>query len=224
MSEVKRVIAQVRKRRMENTRTKGESLTPLHTRNESTTITLPWIPGVSPKSRKVYKQAGYKTVFKSGNNLKNTICSKNKTKLPRNSYPGVYIVNCRCNTPYIGETKFKICSRGDQYRKNVIQNKIDYCGTTQHSQKCNKGIEWESLTALKVENNKFDRKVRGALEIQYHECGPKKGGMNLDDGQYVNTKFWTPYFKYLRNRQNDARNADITVPPIDDTITLSSDN
>ena len=30
--------------------------------------------------------------------------------------------------------------------------------------------------------------------------------------------------KYLRNRQNDARNADITVTPIDDTITLFSDS
>ena len=158
-SEVKRVIAQVRKRRMENTRTKGESETPLDTKSESTTITLPWIPGVSLKLRKVYKKAGYKTVLKSGNNLKNTICSNNKRTLPRNSYPGVYIVNCRCKTPYIGETKFKICSRGDQHRKNVIQSKIDYSGTTQHSQKCEQGIEWESLTTLKVENNKFDRKV-----------------------------------------------------------------
>ena len=78
-----------------------------------------------------------------------------------------------------------------------------------------------SLTTLNVENNKFDRKVREALEIQYHECGSKKGGMNLDDGQYANTKFWTPYFKYLRN---DARNADIAVPTIDDTTTLSSDS
>ena len=95
-------------------------------------------------------------------------------------------------TPYIGETKFKICSRGDQHRKNVIQNKIDYSGTTQHSQKCDQCIEWESLPTLKVENNKFDRKVREALEIQYHQCGPKKGGMNFDDDQYVNTKFWTP--------------------------------
>ena len=133
MAEVKRVIAQVRKRQMENTRTKGESETPPDTKNESITITLPWIPGVSPKLRKVYEKAGYKTVFKSGNNLKNTICSKNKTQLPRNSYPAVYIVNCRCKTPYTGETKFKICSRGDQHRKNVIQNKIDYSGTTQHS-------------------------------------------------------------------------------------------
>ena len=33
------------------------------------TITLPWIPGVSPKLKKAYKRAGYKTVFKSAPNL-----------------------------------------------------------------------------------------------------------------------------------------------------------
>ena len=222
MSEVKRVIAQVKERRTQNTRTAGESETSLETNNQSTTITLPWIPGVSPKLRKVYKKAGYKTVFKSGSNLKDIICSKNKTKLPRNSYPGVYKVNCKCKMPYTGETKFKICSRGSQHRNNVIQNKIDYSGVVQHSRDCDKGIEWESLTTLKVETKRFERKVREALEIQYHECGPKKGGMNLDDGQYVTTKFWTPYFKYLRKSKNDASNAVIATPPADD-ITLSSD-
>jgi len=29
-------------------------------------ITLPWIPGVSPKLRSVYKKAGYDIAFKSG--------------------------------------------------------------------------------------------------------------------------------------------------------------
>ena len=33
---------------------------------------------------------------------------------------------------------------------------------------------------------KVDTIVWEALEIQYHECGPKKGGMNLDDGHYNN--------------------------------------
>ena len=71
------------------------------------------------------------------------------------------------------------------------------------------------------ETNRFERKVREVLEIQYHKCGPKKGGMNLDDGQYVTTKFWTPHFKYLRKRQNDAGHDDIGTPPADDDITLS---
>ena len=78
--------------------------------------------------------------------------------------------------------KFKVCTRRNQHRKNVMQNKLDYYGIVQHSQVCEKGIEWDSLTMLKFETNKFERKVREALEIQYHECGLEKGGVNLDDG------------------------------------------
>ena len=59
-------------------------------------------------------------------------------------------------------------------------------------------------------------------EMVTNECGPKKGGMNLDDGQYVSTKLCTPYLKYLRNRQNDASNDNITTPPAGDDIALSS--
>ena len=62
------------------------------------------------------------------------------------------------------------------------------------------------MKTLKVEANRFNRKVRESLEIQYHGCGPKKGGMNLDDGQYVKTKFWTPLFRYLRNKNCDVSN------------------
>ena len=64
---------------------------------------------------------------------------------------------------------------------------------------CENGdILWDELETLKVERNKFDRKVREALEIEYNQCGPKHGGMNLDNGQYVTTKFWEPYFNYQR--------------------------
>ena len=55
------------------------------------------------------------------------------------------------------------------------------------------------MKTIKVESNRFDRKVREALEIQHQKCGPSERGINLDDGQYVTTNFWTPFFKYLRN-------------------------
>ena len=57
------------------------------------------------------------------------------------------------------------------------------------------------MKTIKVEHKIFDRKVREALEIQHQECGPSKGGTNLDNGQYVTTKFWTTFFKYLRNQR-----------------------
>ena len=58
--------------------------------------------------------------------------------------------------------------------------------------------DWENTETLKIEPKRFERKVREALEIQHWRCGPQNGGLNLDDGQYVTTAFWTPMFQYLR--------------------------
>ena len=54
---------------------------------------------------------------------------------------------------------------------------------------------------VKVEYNRFNRKVREALEIQLNKCGPSEGGMNLDNGQYVDTKFWTTFFDSVREKR-----------------------
>ena len=84
------------------------------------TITLPWIPGLSPKLRKNYKKAGYKTVFKSGASIKRLLTSRNKSKLPKNSQPGVYKIPCPCTPqPYIGETKLQIRTRTEQHEECV---------------------------------------------------------------------------------------------------------
>ena len=53
-------------------------------------VKLPWIPGISPKLKRVYKKAGYKTVFKGNANLQTILTSKNKVLLPKNSHSGVY--------------------------------------------------------------------------------------------------------------------------------------
>ena len=70
-----------------------------------------------------------------------------------------------------------------------------------HSDKCDGDILWENATTVKVESNRFNRKVREALEIQYNDSEPTNGGMNLDNGQYVTTKFWKPMFKYLKGKR-----------------------
>ena len=55
-----------------------------------------------------------------------------------------------------------------------------------------------------MEHNRFKRRVRETLEIKHRECGPRKakGGVNLDDGQYITTNFWTPFFNYLPTQRN----------------------
>ena len=56
-------IDQIKRRRVTGNRIQ-ESIDANETPDRLPIITLPWIPGLSPKLRKAYKKAGYKTVFK----------------------------------------------------------------------------------------------------------------------------------------------------------------
>ena len=165
-------------------------------------VTLPWVSGLSPRLRKEYKKAGYKVVFKSGKNLERILTSRNKSKLPDNSYPGVYKIPCSNHpkNPYIGETKTQIRNRIEQHKNCIIKEKWDKSGVALHQRSCDGSIQWDQTKTIKTETNTFERKIRESLEIQYHQCGPKDGGMNLDMGQYVKTAFWTPFFRYQRNK------------------------
>ena len=100
-------------------------------------ITLPWIPRISPKLRTMYKKAGYHVAFKSGRNLSAILCAKNKTKLPKNSYPGVYQIPCSCGVPaYRGETKKRICTRIEEHKSNVEKDEVEKSAVALHSKHC----------------------------------------------------------------------------------------
>jgi hypothetical protein len=165
-------------------------------------ITLPWIPKISPKLRSAYKKAGYDVAFKSSQNLGTILTSKNRTKLPKNSYPGVYQIPCSCGiTPYRGESKKKVSTRLEEHKKNVEKDEYEKSGVALHSKNCPGEIKFEDAETVTVIHNKFDRKVRETLEIQKHSCHVSEGGMNPDKGQYVTTTFWLPLMKYLKKTE-----------------------
>ena len=166
-------------------------------------VTLPWIPQLSPKLRKSFKEAGYRTVFKSSANLKTLLTSKNKSKLPKLDHPGVYMIDCNCRKKYVGETKLKIATRMEQHQKSITDKKWNSSGVSFHAKTCKQGFQWDNVSVLKIEdkNKKFDRKVREALEIQFQDTSPHSElGLNQDDGQYVTTNFWKPMLSHLKEK------------------------
>ena len=46
----------------------------------------------------------------------------------------------------------------------------------------------------------FETKSREAIEIQYYQTGPRDGGMNQDDGNYMTTSFWKPMLQYVKTK------------------------
>ena len=202
--ELKKIIREVKSKLKQS-----ESNRNNNTENDSNeikqTITLPWIPTISPKLKKAYRKAGFKVVFKSPKNIQTILTSKNKSKLPKNSFPGVYEIPCSCGkTPYRGETKMKISTRSTQHKENVRKEKWDNSAIALHSKQCDGTVLFEETKTVKVIHNRFDRKVRESLEIQMNRCHQRDGGMNLDDGQYVNTKFWLPFFTFMRKRHENV--------------------
>ena len=186
-------------RKYTSAHTPGTDTTSETTEEPKKRITLPWIPKVSPKLRKVYKKAGYDVAFKSGKNLGSILSLKNKAKLPKNSYPGVYQVPCSCGiAPYRGETKKKVDTRLKEHSTNVEKEEFDKSGVALHSKDCPGEIKFEEASTVAVIHNRFNRKVRETLEIQKHDCHYSLGGMNPDKGQYVTTTFWIPLMKYLK--------------------------
>ena len=179
----------------------------------SQTITLPWIPGVSPKLKKAFRKAGYKVVFKAGANLTAILSKKNKAQLPKNSHAGIYRIRCPCGVPpYIGKTKLRIRTRIKQHEEYVAKGQWKKSGSAQHAQNCPKGPLFEDAETVVVENRNFERSVRESLEIQRHRSAPRFGGMNQDDGQHLKTTFWMPFMDFISNeeRNRNQRTADLT--------------
>ena len=85
------------------------------------------------------------------------------------------------------------------------------------------------MKLLNSEKQRFDRKVWEAFEIQYHKCGPDNGGMNIDNGQYVKTLFWTPFLNHLRKSRrtitsNIATSNDANITPDGANVTPNEEH
>ena len=155
----------------------------------------------------MFRKAGFKVVFKANSNLQSILSKKNKVKLPPNSYPGIYKIPCLCEVPpYIGKTKLRICTRIGQHEGYVRKEQWKNSGAAQHARTCPHGPNFGEVETVTVEHRKFERGVRESLEIQRHRSAPKFGGINLDDGQFLNNTFWMPFMDFITKEEKERRN------------------
>ena len=146
-----------------NNQTSGEQT--VDDSDQQKVVKLPWIPELSLKLKRAFKKAGVKAVFKSSSNLNTILTAPNKNKLPNNSLPGVYEVQCGCGTTYVGETKLKVATRIEQHRKKAFEGKKGHSGITDHAINCTDDVLWDQANTTKTEARYFYRKRREALEI-----------------------------------------------------------
>ena len=65
--------------------------------------------------------------------------------LPKNSQPGVYLVNCNCGCRYVGETGGLVKSRICQHQKSIFYERWNDSGLAEHVKNCDQGIDWDNV-------------------------------------------------------------------------------
>ena len=137
-------------------------------------------------------------MFKSGRNLTSILTSRNKPKLPPNSYPGVYKVPCKCTGNYIGHTGKQVQTRGNEHKKAVFLGHWDESALSEHAKKSGLGVNWDNMRTLSTQPSYYKRTIIEALEIQREElCNPNQKIINDRAGQYVTTDTWKPLLKKI---------------------------
>ena len=166
-------------------------------REDSRVVKLPWIPKLGPKLRKILRKRNIKTVFTSGTSLKDILCN-HKTKLPKNSHPGVYRVDCSCGNAYIGETKKRVASRMTEHQKDIFHGRWKSSGAAFHRKTCTGSFDYDNATTIAIEDNYRRRKIREGLEIR--KAG-RTGSIlvNRDEGTICTTTEWNVLLSKLKS-------------------------
>ena len=163
-------------------------------------IKIPWIPQLGPKLRKIYRKQGIKTVFTSAPSISDILCN-HKSRLPSNSYPGVYKVLCRCHqAAYVGETKKQVSTRIIEHERDVFHGRWDKSGLSEHAKVCCESFDFENAKTLAIEGDFRLRKIREALEIRMHETAPNLSmATNKDRGNILRSETWNALMKKIRD-------------------------
>ena len=86
--------------------------------------------------------------------------------------------------------------------RGIQHKKWQHSGITQHYENCQHAFDkknFEPIHNMQGETRRklaYDTKIREALEIRRHGCGPGKG-LNEDMGAYIKTDIWDPVLSSL---------------------------
>ena len=167
-------------------------------------VIMTYLPdGIYHQMRRACEKAGVQLITKPGTKLKDLLCAPNKTHHDPSLKPVVYKINCPCTdkATYVGQTIRPVATRGSEHRKAAERGNWQHSGIAQHKETCDATVDW-APTVIKNYTNKnknkltYDLKIREALEIRRHNCGPGNG-LNEDFGAYVRTTQWNPVFHQM---------------------------
>ena len=191
-------------KRVEQQRSKPKSKDTNKSQQKSKgTVSIPYVPRTSEACARVMKKYGINTVMKPTNTLRQALV-KPKDKRPLTDSTGVvYSIPChQCPKTYIGETGRKLGVRIEEHREEAEKNDTqaytrskrkvsetveNKSALTDHCQRDNHVIDWDSTKVMARESERFPRWIRESVHIRRQG---RRNVLNRDKGQYDLPHLW----------------------------------
>ena len=163
---------------------------------ESRTLVLPYIQGLSERITKVCQKVNIRTAFKSQTTLRNTLTHVKGILPPEERRGVIYSIPCECGAVYIGETCRTIKQRLEEHKRAVRigdpSNAIAlHTNSNLHS------IQWGESKVIEQELNWKRRRVKEAIHINV-----TPNTMNTDLGLLINPT-WHTSLKVMTSSSQD---------------------
>ena len=156
-----------------------------------TSITIPYIQGLSEKIRHALAAHNIRTSFKVFGTLRQHLSRPKDTIDPPMRSGVVYSIPCaNCNYTYIGETGCHLSTRIKQHRDAVRKGLTDRSAVAEHVWSLQHSISWDEVEILDQDPSTKSRRIKKALHIRQHS-----NLMNRDGGVEV-SHVWDSLYSY----------------------------
>ena len=129
-------------------------------------MSIPYIPKVSEKIRRIARKYKIKTAFKTQNTLRQHLTKVKPANEEQDSRNCVYSVKCECSRQYIGETGRPLQTRIKEHMRNTKIGDTVNSKLAKHVHENNHKVSWKETAILHKEPHYYKRKFIEASLIK----------------------------------------------------------
>ena len=163
-----------------------------------TTITVPYVAGVSEEIRRVCNTFDIRVAFRTVRTIRSEL-TRVKDPLPLEKQSMVvYRVPCACGQAYIGKTIRRLESRIKEHKDACNRGQLEKSAIAEHAWRHDHPIMWQNTQVLDRASRHKELLVKEALHIQ---MAAKNGSLNRDGGVEVHDCWVSAIRRYEQGSQ-----------------------
>ncbi|KAJ8912526.1 hypothetical protein NQ315_014470 [Exocentrus adspersus] len=140
--------------------------------NPTSNMTIPYIPRISERLKRLGNEFNIRTIFKTNNTLRSILTHTKPKNKDQNEKNCIYKIPCQCGKHYIGETSRPLDVRVKEHKNYVRDYQVDRSHLAKHVWDNGHQINWKQASIIQKEPNFGKRKLKesACIKLNVNNC------------------------------------------------------